>query len=179
MTDGELPPGHAAVVTAGTQDLPGHLAAEAEPVLVEAAGRLDPPRLRRVIAHLQLVADPDGAEAKAERRQQRRACGRPRTLDAMVAVDGLLDSEAGQTLVAALARPADAQDQRSRGQPRADASPNWPAGPWRQASSPRPAGSGPAEVTVDLDSLLGHPGDPGRRHRHRIFGTGGVSPAGL
>ena len=31
-------------------------AAEAEPVLVEAAARSDPPRLRRVISHLQQVA---------------------------------------------------------------------------------------------------------------------------
>ena len=51
------------------------VAAEAEPVLVEAARRLDPPRLRRAIAHLRLVADPDGADAPAERRHQRRGCG--------------------------------------------------------------------------------------------------------
>jgi hypothetical protein len=68
LTDGELSPAHAAVLAAGTQDRPGHLAADAEPVLLDAAGRLDPPRLRRVIAHLQLVADPEGAERQAERR---------------------------------------------------------------------------------------------------------------
>ena len=45
----------------GTHDLPDHLTVEAEPVLVEAAGRLDPPRLRRVLGHLRLVADPDGS----------------------------------------------------------------------------------------------------------------------
>jgi hypothetical protein len=59
VTAGELSAAHAAVLAAGTHDLPSHTAAEAEPVLVEAARRLDPPRLRQVIAHLRLVADPD------------------------------------------------------------------------------------------------------------------------
>ena len=46
------------------------------------------------------------------------------TWEGMVAVNGLLDPEAGQTLVAALeplARPTDADDDRSGGQRRADA----------------------------------------------------------
>ena len=100
----------------GTQDLPAHLAAEAEPVLVEAARRLDPPRLRRVVAHLCLVADPEGAEGQAERRHQRRGLSLATTWEGMVAVDGLLEAEAGQIVLAALeplARPADAHDTRS------------------------------------------------------------------
>jgi hypothetical protein len=67
VTAGELSPAHAAVLAAGTHDLPGHLTAEAEPVLLEAARRLDPPRLRRVLSHLQLVADPDGARSGTDR----------------------------------------------------------------------------------------------------------------
>jgi Domain of unknown function (DUF222) len=59
LTDGQLSPAHAAVLAPGTQDLPHHLTAEAEPVLVEAAGRLDPPRLRQAVAHLREVIDPD------------------------------------------------------------------------------------------------------------------------
>ena len=50
LTDGELSLAHAQVLAAGTQELPAHVAAEAEPVLLEAARRLDPPRLRRAIA---------------------------------------------------------------------------------------------------------------------------------
>jgi hypothetical protein len=60
LVDGELSLAHAQVLAHSTQDLPDQTAAEAEPVLVEAARRLDPPRLRRVIAHLRLVADPRG-----------------------------------------------------------------------------------------------------------------------
>ena len=52
LVAGEISPAHAQVLAHGTQDLPAHVAAEAEPVLVEAARRLDPPRLRRVVAHL-------------------------------------------------------------------------------------------------------------------------------
>ncbi len=77
-------------------------------MLVEAARRLDPPRLRRVVAHLRLVADPDGADAQAERRHQRRGLWLSPTWEGMVAINGLLDPEAGQTLLAALeplARP--------------------------------------------------------------------------
>jgi Domain of unknown function (DUF222) len=124
VTDGELTPAHASVLAAGTHQLPNQVTVQAEPVLVEAARRLDPGRLRRVIGHLQLVADPEGAASRAERRHQRRGLWLAATLEGMVAVDGLLEAEAGQTLLAALeplARPASAQDARSGGQRRADA----------------------------------------------------------
>src|SRR4029453_9474726 len=58
LTDGAISPAHASVLAHDTHDLPAHLAAEAEPVLLEAARPLAPPRLRRVIGHLRLVADP-------------------------------------------------------------------------------------------------------------------------
>src|SRR5918996_4232875 len=49
LIDGDLSVAHAAVLAAGTHDLPAPTAVEAEPVLVAAARRLDPPRLRRVV----------------------------------------------------------------------------------------------------------------------------------
>src|SRR5918994_2945967 len=45
LTSGELSPVHAQVVATGTHPLPEQVTVEAEPVLVEAARRLDPPRL--------------------------------------------------------------------------------------------------------------------------------------
>jgi hypothetical protein len=75
VVDGELSPAHARVLADSTHHLPVQVAAEAEPVLLEAARRLDPPRLRQAVAHLRLVADPQGADARAERRQERRGCG--------------------------------------------------------------------------------------------------------
>ena len=160
------------MLAAGTHDLPDHVAADAEPVLVEAARRLDPPRLRRVIAHLRLVADPDGADDQAERRHQQRGLWLSPTWEGMVAVNGLLDPEAGQTLLAALeplARPTNADDDRTGGQRRADALTelarrNLEAGRLPQTGGVRPQ----LLVTVDLDSLLG-PGGLGGE-------TGGAGP---
>jgi uncharacterized protein DUF222/HNH endonuclease len=161
LTDGKISATHAHVLAHGTHDLPDHITVEAEPVLVEAAGRLDPPRLRRVLGHLQQVADPDGADRDRERRHQRRGLWLASTWAGMVAIDGLLEPEAGQTLIAALeplARPADAQDPRSGGQLRADALTelarrSLEAGRLPQAGGVRPQ----LTVTVDLDSLLGQP----------------------
>jgi len=121
---GDIPPAQARVVADGTQELSDHVKLEADPLLVELAGRLDPPRLRQAVAHLCQVADPDGADRQAERRHERRGLWLSPTWDGMVAIDGLLEPEAGQTVLAALeplARPADADDTRKGGQRTADA----------------------------------------------------------
>ena len=144
MTDGELSVAHAQVLAAGTQHLPDHVTVEAEPVLVEAARRLDPGRLRRLLGHLLQVADPDGADRDRERRHARRGLWLAPTFEGMVAVDGLLEPEAGQTLLAALeplARPADASDTRSGSQRNADALTELARRTWRADGCPRPVGS--------------------------------------
>jgi hypothetical protein len=173
LAEGTISPAHASVLAAGTHDLPAHTAAEAEPVLLEAAGRLDPPRLRRVVAHLRLVADPDGADAQAERRQQQRGLWLSPTWEGMVALNGLLEPEAGQTLLAALeplARPASADDTRSGGQRRADALAELARRTLETGQLPQAGGVRPQLlVTVDLDSLVGHPGGLGGE-------TGGAAP---
>jgi hypothetical protein len=87
------------------------------------------------------------------------------TWEGMVAVNGLLEPEAGHTVLAALeplARPANAEDTRSGGQRTADALAelalrSLEAGRLPQAGGVRPQ----LAVTVDLDSLLGHPGAVG------------------
>ena len=60
LTGGEISVAHAGCWPTAPKSCPTQVTVEAEPVLVEAACRLDPPRLRRVLGHLQLVADPDG-----------------------------------------------------------------------------------------------------------------------
>ena len=133
-------------------------------MLLEAARRLDPPRLRQAVAHLHVVADPEGAEEQAERRHGRRGVWVSATWEGMVAVNGLLDPEAGQTLQAALeplARPANAEDGRSGGQRRADALVELARRALEGGRLPKTGGVRPQLlVTVDLDSLLG-PGGPG------------------
>jgi hypothetical protein len=172
LAEGTIAPAHAQVLAAGTHDLPHHLAAEAEPVLVEAARRLDPPRLRRAVAHLRLVADPNHTDHHAERRQQQRGLWLAATWEGMVAVNGLLDPEAGQTLLAALeplARPTNADDARSAGQRRADALAELARRTLEAGQLPQTGGVRPQlTVTVDLDSLLAPDGLGGE--------TGGAGP---
>ncbi len=145
--------------------LPDHVTVEAEPVLVEAARRLDPGRLRRLLGHLLQVADPDGADRDRERRHARRGLWLAPTFEGMVAVDGLLEPEAGQTLLAALeplARPADAHDARSGSQRNADALAELARRHLEGGRLPQAGGVRPQlSVIVDLDSLLGHPGAVG------------------
>ena len=79
----------------------------------------------------------------------------------MVAVDGLLEPEAGQTVLAALeplARPADANDTRSGSQRTADALTELARRALEGGRLPQTGGVRPQlPVTVDLDSLLGQP----------------------
>jgi Domain of unknown function (DUF222)/HNH endonuclease len=161
LTGGAISVAHASVLAHGVQDLPEHVTAEAEPVLLEAAGRLDPPRLRRVLGHLQRVADPDGADRTTEQRHQRRGLWLAPTWEGMVAIDGLLEPEAGQTLLVALeplARPAGAEDARSGRQRRADALAELARRSLETGRLPHAGGVRPQlTVTVDLDTLLGRP----------------------
>jgi Domain of unknown function (DUF222)/HNH endonuclease len=163
LVAGEVSLAHAQVLAHGTHELPDHVAAEAEPVLLDAARRLDPPRLRRAVAHLRLVADPEGADAQAESQHERRGVWLSATWEGMVALQGLLEPEAGQTLAAALeplARPANAHDTRSGGQRRADALTELARRQLEGGRLPQSGGVRPQLlVTVDLDTLLGpHPG---------------------
>jgi hypothetical protein len=186
LTNGELSVAHASMLAHGTHDLPAHVTAEAEPLLVEAARRLDPPRLRRVMGHLQMVADPDGADVQAERRHARRGLWTSPILDGMVAIDGLLESEAGQILVSALeplARPANAEDSRSGGQRQADALTELAR---RSLEGGRLPQDGWGAAPADGGGRSGQPPGP-QRPRHpgwrgrlgRTVGPGGVSAAGL
>jgi hypothetical protein len=162
---GDISVAHAAALAHGTSDLPDHLAAEAEPVLLEAARRLDPPRLRRVLGHLRYVADPEGATSQAERHHQRRGLWLASTLEGMVALQGLLEPEAGAILLAALdplARPHSADDDRSGDQRRADALTELARRTLEGGQLPKVGGVRPQlTVVVDPDSLQGRPGAVG------------------
>jgi Domain of unknown function (DUF222)/HNH endonuclease len=166
LAAGELSVAHAAALAHGTADLPPATAAQAEPVLLEVAHRVDPPQLRKVLAHLHEAADPDGTAARAERQHERRGLWVTPTFEGMVAIDGLLDPEAGETLLTALeplARPTTADDDRSGSQRRADAlielaRRNPEAGRLPISGGVRPQ----LTVTIDLASLLHQqPGLPG------------------
>jgi Domain of unknown function (DUF222) len=165
LTSGDLSPAHAKVLADGTHQLPDQVVAEAEPVLLEAAWRLDPPKLRQAVGYLCQVADPDRADAVADRRHERRGLWLSPTWEGMVAIDGLLEPEAGSTLLAALeplARPHDAEDRRTGGQRTADALTELARRALEGGRLPKAGGVRPQLLmTVDLDSLLSHPGGLG------------------
>jgi hypothetical protein len=153
------------VLAHGTAELPAPTTVEAEPVLLEAARRLDPRRLRRVLAHLRAVADPDAAEQAQQRRLDRRGLWLAPTWEGTVALGGHLDPEAGQTLLAALeplARPTSADDDRNGWQRNADALAELARRSLEGGRLPRSGGVRPQLlVTVDLATLLGQPGSLG------------------
>jgi Domain of unknown function (DUF222) len=169
LAAGQVSAEHATVLAETTAELPPAQVAEAEGVLVDAARRLDPPRLRRLTGHLRGVLDPDGAEQRGRARWERRGLWLSATVDGMVAVDGLLDPEAGETVRSALqplARPTGPDDGRSAAQRRADGLADLAHWGLQAGRLPRGGGLRPqVTVTVELASLLAARGGPG--------GTGG------
>jgi Domain of unknown function (DUF222) len=165
LVAGQVSSAHAAVLAHATAELPPATVVAAEPVLLQAAGRLDPPRLRRLVAHLRWVADPDRAGEQAERRHRRRGLWLSATLEGMVAVDGLLEAEAGESVLAALAplaRPAGADDDLSGAQRRADALGELARRSLEGGRLPQTGGVRPQlQVTIELASLLGTQPAPG------------------
>jgi hypothetical protein len=134
-------------------------------VLLDAARRLDPPALRKVVGHLCEVADPDAADQQTQRQHDRRWLWLSPTFEGMVAIDGLLDPEAGETLLTALeplARPTTADDERSAAQRRADALTELARRQLEGGRLPQSGGVRPqVAVTIELASLLGQAGLPG------------------
>jgi hypothetical protein len=168
LAAGEVSVEHATVLADTTHDLPPARVAEAEGVLVDAARRLDPGRLRRLTTHLREVIDPDAAENRARARLERRGLWLSATYDGMVAVGGLLDPEAGETVRAALtplARPTGPDDARGAAQRRADALAELARLGLQAGRLPQTGGMRPqVTVTVELASLLA---------QHDVGGTGG------
>jgi uncharacterized protein DUF222 len=147
LTDGEVSPAHARVLAAGIQDLPAHTVAEAEPVLLEAARRLDPARLRQVITHLRLVADPTPPPPKPNASTPSGGCGWLPPWRAWSPSTGCWNPKPVSCCWRPWSRwPAPTPPPM----PAAAASaaptpwPSWPAAAWRPAGCPRPAGSAPS-----------------------------------
>jgi hypothetical protein len=111
------------------------------------------------------VADPAAADQQAQRRHDRRGLWVAPTFAGMVAIDGLLDAEAGETLLTALeplARPTVADDDRTAAQRNADALTELARRALEGGRLPITGGMRPqVVVTVELASLLGQPGLPG------------------
>ncbi len=156
---------HARVVTSALTDLPADSRDSAEPILLEAAAKLDPSRLRSVATRLRETINRDYADRSANRDHARRRLHVSRTLDGMVALDGLLDAEAGGIVLSALlplSRPLGPDDNRAPAQRRADALVEIAEQTLRNGELPTVGGHRPAiNVTISVESLQKRPGSRG------------------
>lgn len=157
---------HAEVVTRAICELAPRLAdedrvAELERSLLEVARQVDPLRLADVCARLRHQVAPEAVVDAECSDFQARYLAVSRTLDGMVAIDGLLDPVTGEVVMAALhacSAPSGPDDDRTPRQRRADAL----AEVCRQALTagglPTVGGERPQLlVTVDVKTLQGQP----------------------
>jgi hypothetical protein len=113
---------HVAAIVHVVKAVGAEHAVQAEPVLLQLARRSEPSVVRRATSHLHAVLDPDGAQAVLDRVYAKRGV----TLSVVgnrAYLDGVIDVEAAETLLAAL-MPLMAPsplDTRSAPQRRADA----------------------------------------------------------
>src|SRR5581483_7859927 len=163
LASGDVTPSAAAVLVGAWESRPEEFAS-VEETLVEAARNLPVRDLRRVVAYWRQAIDSAGAEAEAERRYGLRRLHVSPTLEGMVRVDGDLDPETGQTLIAALRAVIDADvgsadDLRTYAQRRADALGEICRRYLDSVDRPIVAGERPhLTVTVDLETLEGRTG---------------------
>jgi hypothetical protein len=128
---GDISADHARVIVSCLRELRAEQREWASEVLIEAARSMDPTTLGQVIREIRLRTGADESrEAAAERRFAGRYLRTSTTFDGMVHLEGMLDPEAGRTVVAALEalthkthsdHDADVIDSRTVPQRRADA----------------------------------------------------------
>lgn len=161
---GDISARHAGTICDGAERIGVEVLAAAEPILLEAAAVVDPGRLRRVVRHLRHVVDPEGEDADAAARFDKRGLYAAVTLDGMVSVDGLLDPDTGAIVLAALnsGPPPTSDDRRSPAQRRADrlgellrAHARYGSPTAGATDSPRDAAALQLTLTADVETLRG------------------------
>jgi hypothetical protein len=156
-------PDHLHILSDGHRAHP-HVYRRDESVLLESAGTLDPSQLRKAVDYWRSAADPDDSDRLAEVRYHRRWLHVSETLDGMIRIDGMLDPEGGQIVLAAtrsLAEPAglDRSDGRTPAQRRADAMVDICRDHLDHGDAPVQGGVKPhLSVIVDLRALTGRSG---------------------
>lgn len=154
---GEITLEHAALIArladqVGVEALDGY-----EQILLDLARQAPPKQLRTACEHLRQLLDPRGDEDEAARARRRRFLTAARTIDNMVHLQGLLDPQAGDVVLAALAAamPVPAEyEERTVEQRRADALTDVAAGWLAAGRAPVNGGIRPqVTVTISLRQL--------------------------
>jgi hypothetical protein len=160
---GDLGYQHAALIARTAEQIGGEAVRAAEPILVDAAQKLDPGRFWMVTRHLRHCADPDGALADANRDFERRHLHLSRALDGFFVLDGLLDAEGGAALQTALNALSTlmAHEERTAAQRRADALVELCRRQLDGGGLPEVGGQRPhLTVTAGEGTLAARPGQP-------------------
>ena len=135
---------------------------QAEGFFLEAAQRLHPNDLGKVVKRWEQVIDADGFLSEADKAYERRFLNLSQGWDGMWRLDGMLDPESGATLAAAirpLASPQGTDDSRTAGQRRADALADIARRVLDSGTLPAGGGERPhVTVEITLDSLEGRLG---------------------
>jgi Domain of unknown function (DUF222)/HNH endonuclease len=160
--DGDVSESAVHVLSAAREAAPEAFA-RSESALLEVARSMSFGELRRVVDTWRIAADPDRALEDEDRRFERRRLDVGTTIDGMVRVDGELDPETGQALIAALRAVVDVEtrtsttaDPRTPTQRRADAL-GEVCRQWLDSlERPTVAGERPhVVVTMDVSALRG------------------------
>jgi hypothetical protein len=166
LSTGELTPASVQMLVWARQAHPAQFRAS-EDSLVEAARRLPARQLQHTVSHWRQKLDWEQGLKEAERLREQRRLTVSTTILGMVRVDGDLDPETGETMLAALRNCLDAErrrkdpdDERTPTQRRVDALGEI-CRRWLDASDrPLVAGERPhVAVVVDLQALTGQAGD--------------------
>jgi hypothetical protein len=155
---GKVSLAHLRVITRTLKNLPDTDRDTAEAILLRAAEHVDPKTLARLARELEATINPDGEDEAALRRYNSRYLTVVTTFAGMVHIEGLLDPETGNALLAALTplcKPVGDDDQRSAGQRRADALATIARDALARGDLPEVNGSKPLlQITVDWQTLL-------------------------
>src|SRR5256884_7041264 len=152
---------HVVVMARAAEHVGATAVRKEEASLLQAAQTMDPGRFTGVAKNFEHRVDAAGALAEANRAYQRRYLHICEPPDGLVRIDGLLDSEGGATVRAALAarmKPIK-DDDRTHGQRCADALVEF----CRQGSGSKRDGSGPRPqliIRATVETLAGIPGAP-------------------
>ncbi len=163
LRDGDIGFQHASLIARTAADLGAERVHPAEPVLVDAAKRLDPARLRVLTRHVRHCVDPDRERDAANHDHHRRWLHLSQTLDGIFVLDGQLDAEGGallRTAINALDKPIP-DDDRTPAQRRADAIIELATRQLQRGDLPAVAGQRPhLTVTASAPTLRHAPGAP-------------------
>lgn len=102
FSDGAIGYDHVRTVVHAVADIPAEKVAEAEPLLVEAARKLDPKNLGKACAHWRHAVEPDVFLADANAAYAQRRLHLSETFRGMGFVDGRYDSEGFATIATAV-----------------------------------------------------------------------------